>query len=192
MRGIDLTGEKFGKWNVLRKSKPSSGHTMWSCICECGRLSDIYSRHLRTGKSKGCLMCAISTHGMSKYPEWIVWMAMRSRCLNKNHVAYKQYGGRGITICDRWVDSFENFYEDMGFRPEKHSLDRIDNSKGYSKDNCKWSSCKDQSNNMSSNKIVIYKGEEFTVAVLAEKLGIKYQTLYSRLRRGSQIGASFL
>ena len=189
---FDLTGKEFGKWIVLEKSQTRSDRTLWECVCKCGAISDVYSEHLRSGRSMGCKKCATVTHGMSGSPEWKVWLSMKSRCLNKNHTAYKRYGGRGITICDEWIASFDAFYRDVGDRPKNHTLDRIDNSKGYSKENCRWATAKTQANNSSFNRIVMHQGEKLTVAQLSEKLGVKYPSLDSRLVKGTQPGAAFL
>lgn len=113
---------------------------------------------------------------------------MKLRCLNKNHIAYHRYGGRGIDICDRWND-FAEFLKDMGSRPAGCSLDRIDNNKGYYPDNCKWSSKREQANNTMQNVNVEYKGSKYTISELSDFLGINYRTLYSRLQRGTQLDA---
>jgi hypothetical protein len=109
---------------------------------------------------------------------------MRLRVLNPNHEAYGRYGGRGVSICARW-ENFLNFLEDMGPRPEGKTLDRHPDKDGnYEPTNCRWATPKEQQNNLSSNRLVEYAGEVFTVSDLARKLGIKYETMYSRLTKG--------
>lgn len=111
---------------------------------------------------------------------------MKQRCLNKNREGYKKWGGRGITVCKRWM-KFENFYKDMGERPEGMTIDRIDNSKGYHKSNCKWATPKEQSNNTRKNVFITYNGKTQTIAQWSEELGISYHTIYARLRKGWEI-----
>lgn len=115
-------------------------------------------------------------HGMSYTPEHNAWRAMKSRCYDKNRIYYKDYGGRGIQVCDRWLHSFENFYEDMGDRPTKTSLDRIDNNGDYSPDNCRWATSSEQNRNR--RNIKIHKGK--TLTEWARHLGIKQSTLSQR------------
>lgn len=113
-----------------------------------------------------------------------VYYAMVHRCTNKNHHKYKDYGGRGITVCARWLESFKNFYEDMGERPSMdHSLDRIDNNEGYSIDNCRWATPKEQSRNQRSNRILEAFGKSQCLVEWAEELGIPTSTLDSRLNK---------
>lgn len=125
-----------------------------------------------------------TTHGMSDSPEYKVWNNMMSRCNNPNHPRYKDWGGRGIRVCDKWR-TFSGFYEDMGKRPtDKHTIERRDNDKGYSKDNCYWATTKEQSANRRSNNIVYYEESGFISRDWAKKLGISTRTFYSRLQRG--------
>lgn len=125
-------------------------------------------------------------HGMIKTPEYASWESMRDRCNNPKSHAWRLYGARGIKVCPEW-DNFSKFYEDMGKRPKGHSLDRIDNSKGYSKENCRWATQKMQCNNRRGN--VVFRGETATQA--AERLGLKSNSVRSRLANGWPIEDAF-
>jgi hypothetical protein len=109
---------------------------------------------------------------------------MKARCFYQTNKAYKNYGGRGITVCSEWLSSFETFYSDMGERPKGTSLDRIDNSKGYSKENCRWATIKQQQRNQRSNRLEFYKGKLRCIAEIAEILGVHQNKLHGRLRYG--------
>jgi hypothetical protein len=122
-------------------------------------------------------------HGLSRTSEYKAWMAAKGRCHNPSYEAYALYGERGIFVCDRWRESFENFYADMGPKPSSsHTLDRIDNNGPYSPENCRWVEMIVQSNNTRKVRLVSYKGETHSVSEWARKLGITSQALTKRLR----------
>jgi hypothetical protein len=154
IRLIDVTGQRFGRWTVLyRIPNGHEGHTRWRVRCDCGTEKNIDSQSLKSGNSRscGCLkteaLTAKRTHDLSKVPEYIVWKRMVARCRNPNIVNFANYGGRGITVCDRWL-KFENFYADMGPRPSSEfSIERIDNDGSYCPSNCKWATSSEQVKN---------------------------------------------
>jgi hypothetical protein len=159
---IDIkVGEKFGRLTVIKESEPkifNSGRKERKllCQCECGNVKDIILNSLRTGVTKSC-GCFFSEkiktinikhgHSYTKKSAYGSWSDMRQRCLNPNNQDYKYYGGRGIKVCDRWLESFNNFLEDMGERPEGLSIDRIDVNGNYEPSNCKWATRKEQTGN---------------------------------------------
>ena len=145
-----MEGQTFGRFLVIRLDGSDSAGSRYLCKCSCGTVKTVRGSSLRNGSSKscGCLnLDKVTKHGMTDTPTYMSWVAARSRCRYKKNIGYKSYGGRGIDICDRWYDSFKNFLEDMGERPEGTSLDRIDGSKGYSPDNCRWATLVEQSSN---------------------------------------------
>jgi len=183
-----MIGQKFNRLLIESEAKRSKWNDRrFNCICDCGNTTVVSYGHLKRGttQSCGCLQKekakSINTkHGLAvrkqKHPLYSIWTAMRARCNNKNHKDYPQYGGRGITVCKEW-DSFQQFIEDMGERPKNYSIDRINNEKGYSRDNCKWSSSKDQQNNKRSNIKIRYYNEIISETELAKRTGIARSTL---------------
>lgn len=137
-------------WEVLADSgqRTPCKRVVYVCRCLCGREKLVISSNLRSGGSKGCGCTRKSKKALkTKHPLYYCYQDMKSRCLRKSHPSYKDYGGRGINICDRWLKSFWDFVEDLGDRPIGKSLDRIDNDLGYSPENCKWSTPKEQVDN---------------------------------------------
>ena len=125
------------------------------------------------------------THGMSGTPEYLAWQSMKRRCFNSNHKDYPDWGGRGITVCDRWLNSFENFLADMGSRPTaKHSLDRIDNDSDYSVENCRWATEAEQQNNKRTNHLITIDDVTSTITQWTKKMGYGEMIIYNRLKRG--------
>lgn len=190
----DATGQKFSRWTILSFHSGKGNAIKWNCRCECGTERPVMIRSLRTGVSKscGCLwkeyVDSITTHGMTNSMEFKIWQGMNQRCHNEKSSGWKDYGGRGIFVCERWRESFENFYEDMGACPSKsHSIDREDNSEGYFPGNCKWSTKTQQARNMRSNHNITHNGLTLTVTEWAEKTGVNKQTIYSRIRNGLSI-----
>ena len=178
---------------VEYKYKKKSG-TYWLFICECGNEKVINLYRVRSGhvKSCGCLAANLfkRTHGCRNKPIYYVWRSMKRRCLNTNTSSYKNYGGRGIKVCARWM-KFENFYADMGEKPEGMSLDRIDNDGNYEPSNCKWSTRIEQGNNTRVNRLITYQGTTKTVAEWARSLNINSATLRTRLYQGWSIERAF-
>jgi len=126
-----------------------------------------------------------NTHGMSETPEYRAWGDMKDRCFNPNHKQYSDYGGRGITICDRWLNSSQNFLADMGTKPSpKHSLDRIDNNADYSPKNCRWATKAEQQNNTRYNRLITIGCVTLTIAQWTEKKGYGKNVIYNRLKAG--------
>ena len=159
-----------------------------------------YLKHLRQILPSVCLRCFLFKimkkgnfkHGMVGTKTYKSWENMKQRCLNKNDDEhYKDYGGRGIKVCKRWM-IFENFYGDMGERPKNKTLDRIDNNGNYCKENCKWSTQKEQNNNTRRNRLIIYRRKTQTMKQWAEELGINYTTLFWRLKNGWSVERAFL
>lgn len=144
-------GDKYGNWTVVREIYVNSPR-IFLCSCVCGHLREVKLADLTSGKSKSCgcqhpRKGRAPTHGMKRTGEYISWSGMKTRCLNPKATGYERYGGRGITICDRWVNSFEKFYQDMGPRPPGTSIDRLDNDGNYEPDNCMWRTAKAQNDN---------------------------------------------
>lgn len=150
--------EKYGRLIIIEEIPPRvysyGSYKMVRCKCDCGNEIEVRLSKINSGwtKSCGCLqkevnLKRITTHGMRNTSTYLSWVAMKARCLRKSQDNFKYYGGRGIKICQRWLESFEDFLEDMGERPKDKTLDRIDNEKDYYKSNCKWSTMKEQCSN---------------------------------------------
>lgn len=190
---IDFTGKKFGRLTVVSLHEKTASGNVWLCICECGNECKARSGHLNSGhkRSCGCLQKETAArngkksakHGMSKQSEYNTWRSMIQRCTNENHTYYEYYGGSGVTVCSRWLN-FSNFLEDMGRRPEGYTLDRISNDIGYSKENCKWSTKKEQSQNRKISKIIKTTDGEMVLSEAARLNGLSVSTLSRRLIRG--------
>jgi len=192
----DLTGKKFGR--LLISSYVGRNHrrqSIWSCICDCGNSITVVSTQLKVGKTKscGCLRVEttaiqgrkMKTHGRSETLLYRTWGSMLKRCNNPKDKGYINYGGRGITVCQRWQESFENFLEDMGERPEGLTLERKNNNLGYFKDNCKWADRKEQQNNRRGviPKDVILKMKGNSLTHIGVLFGVNHQTVSNVLNR---------
>ena len=183
---VEMAGRKFGKLTVLRR-EGSDNHknAMWLCSCDCGGMPRaVVGSDLRAGKSKSC-GCVTRTHGMRFTREYEIWTSMKQRCGNKNHQFYHHYGGRGITVCDRWLDSFENFFLDLGPKTAKgYSLERVNNNLGYTPENCKWATQREQTNNRRVTVFITARGKTMSQAEWARELGVIPETLGYRRRHG--------
>jgi len=184
----NMLGKRFGRLVVVAvESLDKHYNVKYLCECDCGKICTKLGGNLRRGSSTNCGCVTyehLKTHGKTNSREYRSWVEMKRRCYDKNRIEYKNYGARGITVCDEWLSSFSNFFKDMGERPAGHTLDRIDNSGNYEPQNCKWSSTKDQSNNKRNNVYITYSGKRLNVAEWARESEMKPQTIYSRIRYG--------
>lgn len=180
--------QRFNMLTVKEEVRRPNNHRAFICKCDCGKTREVLLMHLTRSLiiSCGCYRRYIHTkHNMHNSREYSTWENMIQRCKNPKAKKYYLYGGRGITVCDRWSKSFQNFYEDMGPRPEKTSLDRIDPNKGYYKDNCRWATDREQLANLRlfNNKVGL-EGEIKTVEQWILDLKINRETFKSRILRG--------
>ena len=186
-------GERFGTRIIVEIIPPKynvpAHHVI--CRCDCGREQLVRYSNLIAGNQASCNFCCGpralrhgATQGGKPTPEFEAWTSMRKRCLNPKHPAYHNYGGRGITICPEW-EVYECFLRDMGLRPSsKYTLDRADNEKGYSRDNCRWVTMSVQSTNRRNNRRLNYQGRTQTLCEWSREIGINHQTLAARIDRG--------
>lgn len=190
MRFVDMSNKRYGKLVVIERVENRGKHTMWKCKCDCGKYSIVGANELVRGitKSCGCLKFESrnSTHGLSKTRLHSIWSKMKDRCTRENNPAYKWYGGRGITICQEWLEDFMNFYNwamDNGYE-DGLSIDRINVNENYEPSNCRWIPLEEQALNTRTTKFLTYKGETKTVSEWCEITGIKKTTMLNRIRLG--------
>lgn len=201
---IDLTGQKYGRLTVLNRAKSVNKHTFWKCVCECGNNVVVDSYNLRNGHTQSCgcyrqevLEKArspfITTHGMSRTRFYRIWRSMKKRCHDEKHPYYKDYGGRGISVCEEWRFSFENFYCDMYQSYLEHvekygekdtTIDRVDNNGNYVYNNCKWSTQLEQHRNTRMSVYISINGEKYTPSEIGKTFGILPSTVLKRYRLG--------
>lgn len=188
----NLIGCRFGRLVVIKRSTNRGGRVMWFCACDCGKEKSIKSSSLLEGRTKSCgcriveaAIARVLVDNMSRSPEKQAWYKMLRRCHDPEHFGYLNYGARGITVCQRWRDSFLTFYEDMGPRPSaKHSIDRIDNNKGYEPENCRWATASQQNGNQRRSIIIEFQGRKQCLAHWAKEYGITAPLLYYRVKAG--------
>jgi len=186
----DLTGQRFGKLTVIEFVGTRNKKAVFKCVCDCGNECEKTGTLLSTGKTRSCGCLAANntdqtTHGFSKTHLYGVWSTMKSRCCNPKSQHYKNYGARGISVCDEWKNDFiafrawalENGYE------EGLTLDRIQTNGNYEPSNCRWTTQKIQCNNKTNNRYIEFRGKTWTLHELADEYGIKYTTLWMRLNK---------
>lgn len=190
----DLSGQKFARLTAIKRITDRSiigrsPATFWLCRCECGKETIVRAGQLKNSTTKSCGCLNIdriiernTTHGLSGSPEYHVWREMKARCDNPNNEFFARYGGRGVVVDPRWVDSFENFLKDMGPRPSpSHSIERKNNNGPYSSDNCRWATQIEQANNRSSNRLIIHAGRTQTLTQWCRELNVHLGTMTARL-----------
>ena len=191
-RRMVVAGTKYGQLTAVRFLTQCNSNDYWLFQCDCGREKIALTEHGRPrATSCGCIgrnktLKRNTTHGMSGLSEYNIWKSMRKRCNSRKAVNYQRYGGVGITICERWANSFENFLADMGRRPSpKHSLDRFPDRKGnYEPTNCRWATIKQQNNNTNRNFYVTVDGRTMSLMEATELRNVNYSKVYSRLKKG--------
>lgn len=177
-----MTGTRVGRLTVIAKAeRTKSGKTQWLCKCDCGNEVIVSRRHLKDASTKSCgcyrrehSSQANRTHGMRKTRLYRIWTGIKDRCNNPKSKYWKRYGGRGITVCENWNNSFDAFYEwatNNGYT-ENLTLDRKDNDLGYCPENCRWATYQEQENNRSNNVLYLIDGETLTLAQLSRKVGL--------------------
>jgi len=198
MKANDKIGQTYGLLKVINfshkifRSSRQGYYNFWECLCTCGNKTIVLSENLKNGNTKSCgcqssrltFKDRITKHNQSNTKTYNSWRAMKDRCYSKNHIEYKRYGGKGITVCDRWINSYENFLKDMGEKPLGMSLDRINSKKNYEPKNCKWSSIKEQQNNKSTNVFIKFNGQSLTISQWADKFNMPSSRLRARIKRG--------
>lgn len=191
----DLTGKRFGRLVVLRRSEKRCGASLkWLCQCDCGNIVDVIGSNLRGGRTEscGCLRSETSigrhkTHGLSRSSKkdnriYRIWCGMKERCLNRNFKYWHRYGGSGIDICDEWKNdymAFHNWAIENGYKDDL-TIDRIDNQRGYEPSNCRWATYEQQLKNRRNSVFVMYNGEKKTVGEVARIEGISWDTAKRR------------
>lgn len=192
MHFVDLTGRKFSFLTVVGQSpdRARDGRIRWDCVCDCGRRVTHATSNLNssTATSCGCLtkqkqIAARTTHGWTGTSTYEIWCGIIRRCTNPKCTAYDRYGGRGISVCDRWL-SFEAFLADMGERPAGRSIDRINNDGNYEPGNCRWATTAQQQANKSNNRMLTHNGVTATIAEWSKRVGIPQAALRTRLSLG--------
>jgi hypothetical protein len=186
---VDLSGQRFGRLVVVRPLGTRNDKVRWLCVCDCGRDNIVATGSLRSGqiRSCGCLYvdsrgCSNRTHGQSKTPEYRVWKGMIGRCENPARDFYRRYGGRGISVCDRWRQSFQAFLSDMGQRPgARYSIERIDNDGPYAPENCRWATSEEQGQNTQRARRLTFNGETLSISGWARRLRMSTATIRRRL-----------
>jgi len=190
-----LSGNRYGRLTVLSfegKSAGSRPEKLWSCLCDCGNIIQVRQNNLRSGHTQSCgcykeqrISESNKKHGMKNSSEYIAWCNMKGRCLNPKDKGYPRYGARGISVCERWVNSFENFYLDMGKKPGlEYTLERIDFNGNYCPLNCKWATHAEQNRNYSRNVYIEYEGRKMCIKDWANETGISASVLRHRLCAG--------
>lgn len=185
-------GKRFGLLVVIKKSESRRGDRIVEALCDCGNTTKANINNMRNGhtQSCGCLKLKPThvTHGHTRKGKfnrtYSIYRDMRTRCENPNYKEFHLYGGRGITVCERWKSGYENFLADMGERPDGLTLERVDVNKGYSPENCKWATKIEQANNKRNSAFLTLNGETMTVAQWATKLKMNASTLYYRRSKG--------
>lgn len=186
MKLIDRVGERYNRLVVIERAANKSdkdNNARWLCQCDCGNTCIAYGGDLQREKFKscGCLNAERNLkHGKSHSYVYKIWKSMIQRTSNPTGGGYKNYGARGITVSDEWK-SFPAFYADVGDRPRGYSLERIDNDKGYSKENCKWATSSEQNNNKRNNHYVEFRGKRQTLTQWSRETGISVHALHTRL-----------
>jgi hypothetical protein len=185
--------DTFDRWTVLSRAEPSNNCVRWLCRCVCGTERPVRESHLRSRASRSCgcvhrgePRISRTQHGGYRSPEYRAWAHMIERCNNPDVPGYENYGGRGVRVCERWRNSFEDFLSDIGRRPSpRHSIDRFPNNDGnYEPDNCRWATPSEQMRNTRRTRLLTHAGETMCLTDWANRLGISYITILSRLRRG--------
>lgn len=192
----NLSGQTFGYLTVEsrapNKCTPKGAKcTMWNCVCICGKQFEVHACALKSGNTTSCgcehfkrTRNRMTTHGMSKTGAWRSWQNIRKRCMNPDYPFFENYGGRGITVCERWKESFENFFSDMGPRPQGMSIERMENDSGYSPDNCFWASDHTQRRNKRTTRMLTVFGKTMCMADWAKNNGLRSCDIFYRLKKG--------
>lgn len=183
-------GQVFERLTLLQETTTNARHAKWLVRCQCGVEKEVAESSLKAGTSRscGCLQKDLvskrfATHHRTGTRTYRIWLHMVQRCTNPESPRWWDYGGRGIGLDPRWRESFQNFFEDMGECPAGLSIDRSDNEKGYSRENCRWATAKEQARNQRSNRLVRWNGKNICLAEAAEIAGLPYKTAHARLTR---------
>lgn len=176
----NLAGKVFGDWAVIGKKPAIKGKAaFWFCRCSCGSVNLVRGDALRRGKSQRCGKCSVEifsqTHGQTRGRKgtrtYNSWRGIKQRCCDPKRACFERYGGCGIKVCERWLDSFENFFDDMGVCPDKLSIERIDNDGDYEPGNCKWATQKEQCRNTRRNHMIEFDGQLLCLTEWSERFG---------------------
>ena len=195
-RGVDRTSQRFGSIVVTKRvPHPACRRWHWEYECDCGNIGTAGSGEIHNKTS--CPECSRTRqvrtkHGLRNTPEYAIWSNMKQRCLNENHANWADYGGRGIKVCDRWLDSVEAFYKDMGPRPSADlTVERYDVDGDYCPENCGWETVQVQQNNRRSSHLITWNGEVKSMKDWCRALDIPYARTKQRIAKGWEVGEAF-
>lgn len=183
---------KYGKLTFVKvDGKSKDNHIMWECVCDCGNKYIGYATRIKNGNRKQCKKCGYkdvaiknSTHCMRYSSEYSSWRSMKERCLNKSSKDYENYGAKGITIYEKWINSFEDFFSYIGKKQYGQSIDRIDNTKGYYPENVRWANQSTQQRNKNNSLWLEWNGKKTHISDIAKELNISSSAAHLRYKRG--------